>query len=114
MKFSMKNFLMKKNQIQNKQALTLTCLKQQVFIVIFQENFKYVNEELYKTPNGRYFLFGEGGPKTEYFQDVGNGSYSGSSTIIPLTKEEALEWAEKREIDGDIILEEFSDLLDEA
>jgi len=77
-------------------------------------DFNYIKEKLYKTSNGRYFLYGEGGPKTEYFENVGNGSYSGGNMIIPLTKEGALDWVERREIDEKKILEELSEVLDEA
>ena len=51
---------------------------------------------LYKTPvSGAYFLAGRGGPKTRWAQRLSRNEYSSGSGIIPLTLEEALEWAEQ-------------------
>lgn len=76
-------------------------------------DFGHIRETLYRTDNGNYFVFGRGGPKTKYANHSGNGT-SGSKEIIPKTDEEALQWCEKRDIDGETVVDEFSDLVDQA
>ena len=62
----------------------------------YPSDFNHWQEDLYRTPNGRWFLVGSGGPNTKYAVSVGNGSRSGSSNnIIPLTKQEAYDWLEQ-------------------
>jgi len=67
---------------------------------------------LYRTKNGRYFLAGEGGARSMFSRPIGDGA-SGGAGIIPMKKEEALEWAE-RNLDSGIVEDEFSDIIDEA
>lgn len=58
-------------------------------------DFKYWEATLYKTPrSGRFFLCGEGGPMTRFAQSAGQNSWSGGSDLIPMSTEEAREWAE--------------------
>ncbi|MFW6100812.1 MAG: hypothetical protein ACOC90_05445 [Bacteroidota bacterium] len=60
---------------------------------LMYSDFGHLEETLYRTKKGNYFLHGGGGPKTKYA--VQNGQWtSGSQKIIPLTKDEALEWLE--------------------
>lgn len=54
----------------------------------------WCNEELYIKGNGEFFLYGEGGPMSDYCKYNGNNEYSGSAKIIPMTEDEACEWAE--------------------
>jgi hypothetical protein len=61
----------------------------------YPSDFRYVSEELYRTPNGAFFLHGEGGALTEYSVRVDNNSCTGGQTIIPFTKDEAVAWLEK-------------------
>ncbi len=70
-------------------------------------------ETLYRTKKGRYFLHGEGGAMTKYARKVDSNTTSGGAEIIPLSKEEALEWAEQN-LDGEIVEAEFGDMIDEA
>ena len=58
-------------------------------------DFSHVSEELYKKRTGEFFLYGEGGPMTKYKVTVGTNSWSGGESIVPLTFEEAREWAEE-------------------
>lgn len=58
-------------------------------------DFDHLSEDLYLKKTGEYFLHGEGGAMTTYSRSNGNTSW-GSSSIIPLSIEEAREWAEKR------------------
>lgn len=58
-------------------------------------DWSYKCEELYRKKTGEFFLYGEGGPRSEYAVSSGNNGWSGSSKIMPLTVEEAKAWAEE-------------------
>jgi len=75
-------------------------------------DFRRVSEELYRTKSGNYFLAGTGGPLTPYAESNGESSW-GSSRIIPLSKEEAFEWAQQR-LSTDEVLKVFPDMIEEA
>lgn len=68
-------------------------------------DFKLVVERLYRKRTGEYFLYGEGGPMTQYAEQVGNSWTSGES-IAPLTFDEARAWAEEK-LDADEYAEIF-------
>lgn len=55
--------------------------------------FDYVKEELYRKRTGEYFLYGEGGPQSQYAKNEGSTA-SGGSDIRRMTEDEAREWAE--------------------
>lgn len=76
-------------------------------------DFNHVYETLYRTPNGNYFLFGEGGPASRYARAVGQNSWSGSSEIIPLTPNEAAAWCERTD-SVETLEEYFSDTFEDA
>ena len=76
-------------------------------------NFQYIDEDLYRTGKGNWFIAGQGGPSTEYKVQVDQNSWSGSERIIPLTAGEALAWLEKHG-KTKAIEEYFSDCLEEA
>lgn len=78
-----------------------------------RRDFNYCYESLYKTKSGRFFLSGEGGAMTKYSQKVDSNSRAGGSGIIPLSKEDALSWAENN-LDSDTIEEHFKDIIEEA
>lgn len=60
----------------------------------------YVYEELYRKKTGEYFLYGEGGPWSDYYVKIDNSNYSGSCRITPMTNDEAEKWAlEHLEVD---------------
>ena len=61
-------------------------------------------ETLCRTPNGNYFIAGKGGHFT---------SYGAGKKITPMTREQALKWAE-RNLDAEEIEAEFGDMLGEA
>lgn len=65
-----------------------------------QHNFNYVEETLYRTKSGRYFLHGEGGASSRYASHDPDGHSSSGEKIIPLSRENAQEWAEEH-MDGD-------------
>lgn len=73
-----------------------------------------VDEALYRTAKGRWFLAGEGGPLSRYGESVpGNRSaYTEGSGLIALSPAEALAWCEDHEVDAETIEEYFK--LEEA
>jgi hypothetical protein len=62
-------------------------------------DFNYVEESLYRTKSGKYFLHGEGGGNSQYGEWHGN-SGSGGEEIRPYTPAEAMEWAQEN-LDAD-------------
>lgn len=58
-------------------------------------SWSYVHEELYCKRTGEYFLYGEGGPMTQYSHSLGDNSWSGGEQIIPLSFAKAREWGEE-------------------
>ena len=71
-------------------------------------DFKAWEASLFRTPRGNYFLAGRGGPMSPFSQRLSDGSYTSSSRIIPLTEQEAKEWAEKY-LDDAIVEKFFGD-----
>lgn len=67
----------------------------------------YVNETLYCKKTGEYFLHGDGGAGTGYAKHYGTTSV-GAEDIVPLTYNEAKQWAEEH-MDGDEYIKEFGD-----
>ena len=65
-------------------------------------DFDFVNESLYKSKSGRWFLAGKGGARSNYATSVSVGCWSGGSGIIPMTSEEALAWLEARDFTDEI------------
>ena len=57
-------------------------------------DFNCVLETLYRKRTGEYFLHGEGGARSRYASREGN-MWGWGAQIIPLTYDEAQEWAEK-------------------
>lgn len=60
----------------------------------------YVHEALYQKRTGEFFLYGEGGPRSKYAEEVSMNSWSGGEAITPLSDDEAREWAESY-LDGE-------------
>lgn len=63
-------------------------------------DFKHLEETLYRKKTGEFFLFGEGGPMTQYAEQVELNGWSGGSRFMPMTYAEATKWAEEH-LDGD-------------
>jgi len=74
-------------------------------------DFQSWEENLYVTSKGNYFLQGSGGPMSKYSTPIGNNGRGGGSDIIPLSKEDALAWAEEHDQDA---VEHFVDMVEEA
>lgn len=75
-------------------------------------DFQSVEEELYRKRTGEFFLYGEGGPASKYAVSVGGNSWSGGAKIIPLTVEQAREWAEQH-MDADDYQEIFGEVAED-
>lgn len=60
---------------------------------------EYVSETLYRTKAGKFFLHGEGGPKTAYSERTATG-WKGGECITPIEVEQAQGWAEEH-LDAD-------------
>lgn len=58
------------------------------------DDFRFLSETLYRKRTGEYFLYGEGGPMTQYAQPVGDMTGSGED-ITPLSLDQAKKWAEE-------------------
>ena len=58
-------------------------------------DFNHMEEQLYRKRTGEFFLYGEGGPATKYAVSAGQNTWSGGSRIIPLSYENARQWAEE-------------------
>ena len=78
----------------------------------YSGDFRYWSEDLYKTEKGNWFIAGEGGPLTRYAVSTGDGT-SGSERIIPLSKQEVLEWLESAN-KPEILEKFFPDDIEEA
>lgn len=76
-------------------------------------DFSYCYETLYRTKKGNYFLLGEGGAMSKYAEWIGMNECCGGWDIIPLTKDEAIRWGEKK-MSADDFLAEFGDSIEEA
>ncbi|KPK66796.1 MAG: hypothetical protein AMS21_01180 [Gemmatimonas sp. SG8_38_2] len=70
-------------------------------------DFRHYEETLYKTKNGNFFIAGGGGPMSSWGKPAGNNEIHGSTGIIALSEEEAIQWCEEHEIDADDIEEHF-------
>lgn len=58
-------------------------------------DFNHFEETLYQKRTGEFFLFGEGGPMTRYAEAEGQNSWSGGRRIMPMSYDEARQWAEE-------------------
>lgn len=52
-------------------------------------------EKLYRKNTGEFFLHGSGGALSKYREQASQGSWRGGEKIIPLTLEQAQQWAEE-------------------
>lgn len=63
-------------------------------------DFDHVSETLYRTKAGLYFIFGEGGARTQYAEQVEQNAWQGGEKIVALSLEAARKWAEEK-LDAD-------------
>ena len=76
-------------------------------------DFGYWEADLYKTKSGNFFLCGSGGPQSMFSRSVGQNSWSGGSGIVPMSPEEAFDWAQ-RYLDPDDVEKNFDDMIEDA
>jgi hypothetical protein len=77
-------------------------------------DFRYLNETLYLTENGEFFIAGEGGAQTTYSTRIDSTTTAGGSAIVPKTRDEARRWCEQNDISAETILEYFEDDVEVA
>jgi hypothetical protein len=77
-------------------------------------DFHWWEATLYRTQrSGQYFLAGEGGALSRFAQSAGQNSWTGGEDLVPMTKAEAMEWAE-RYLDAETVEEYFGDEIVDA
>ena len=76
-------------------------------------DFAHWVKTLYRTKYGTLFIYGKGGPMSEYSRTIGPNEWSGGDGFEVLTAAEAIEWLEDHDGD-DAILEYFGDGVAEA
>lgn len=54
----------------------------------------FYEEILYQKETGEFFLYGEGGPKSKYGKNSGDGARAEGWNITPLSENEAKKWSE--------------------
>lgn len=76
-------------------------------------DFSHLEETLYRKKTGEFFLHGEGGPMTCYCEHTGPNYVSGGEQIIPMTYDEAADWAE-RHMDADAYQAVFGEITEDG
>jgi hypothetical protein len=76
-------------------------------------DFRYIEETLFLSDNGTWFLGGEGGPLTEYGEEAGGNMRRDGSGIRPLEPRDARAWLE-RHMEVDAIERHFADEIVDA
>ena len=74
-----------------------------------KDDFQHLEETLYLKKTGEYFLHGKGHGSTEYGEDWPSGGRGWGEKIIPLSYDEALDWASRR-----LDVDEVEDLFGEV
>lgn len=73
----------------------------------YSSDFEWWSETLYQTAKGAYFLHGQGGGLSRYAVTYADGALTSGARLEALTRDEAIQWAEKREIDPDELPEDL-------
>lgn len=60
----------------------------------YRSDFHWYCETLYQKKTGEFFLHGDGNAASKYSRSCGQNEWCGSESIIPLSYDEAQEWAE--------------------
>lgn len=74
----------------------------------YRSDFHWYCETLYQKKTGEFFIFGVGNVASKYSKSCGQNEWCGSEKIVPLTYDEAREWAEQTQ-DGDTYIEIFGE-----
>ncbi|MCY0893868.1 MAG: hypothetical protein OWR52_10220 [Acidibacillus sp.] len=76
-------------------------------------DFHYIQEILYKTKRGSWFLYRDAGALSGYGGSLpNNGGWYGTENIEAMDNEEAFEWLSRH--DAELAMEYFSDTVEEA
>lgn len=103
-----------KKIINNKQYNTETAKKCGEYEPnLYRSDFNWFCETLYQKKNGEFFLHGDGNANSRYRRSCGQNEWCGDEKIIPMTYQEAQEWAEKH-LDGDEYEEIFGDVSEDG
>lgn len=79
-----------------------------------RSDFGYWSDELYQTPRSKvFFLAGEGHARSHYAKNLGGGSWGAGEKITPMTRAEAMAWAE-RNLSADEVEEIFAEDIQDA
>ena len=79
-----------------------------------RSDYSWWSAGLFKTPrSGRFFLAGRGGPMTQFSHPYGQNGSQGGEKIIPMSVEEAREWAE-RYLTAEEVENGFADAIQDA
>ena len=70
-------------------------------------DFHWWQEALYRTAKGTYFMHGQGGALSKYSKGLDGGGRTGAERLEALTRSEAIQWAERRQIDPDELPEDL-------
>lgn len=76
-------------------------------------NAHYIEEQLYRTPRGNWFITGWGGPFTEYVARDGINSRTWGSRLRPVSARQAMRWLELHGKVG-AIEQYFADSVEDA
>lgn len=76
-------------------------------------DFHHLEETLYQTPNGNWFLVGGGGPMSKYADRSGNMTTGQSNVFTVLSTDEAYDWLE-RHGETEALEQYFSDNIENA
>jgi hypothetical protein len=76
-------------------------------------DFNHCEETLYRKKTGEFFLHGEGGPMTRYAKAVDQNSWTGGERIMPMSYDEAREWAEEK-LDASEYEEIFGEISEDS
>jgi len=77
-----------------------------------RSDFNCMEETLYRTKSGKYFLYGEGHGRSRYASQSGN-MWGWGQKIISMSRTAAMEWAEEN-LDGDEYEEIFGEVSEDA
>lgn len=78
----------------------------------YRSDFNWFCETLYQKKTGEFFLHGDGNANSSYSKSCGQNELCGDEKIIPLTYQEAQEWAEKH-LTGDEYEEIFGEVSED-
>lgn len=73
----------------------------------------WMEEELYRTKNGNWFLHGKGGAMSPYSRPVDSNARTSGADLIPLDADAAKAWLESHDCITELE-EHFSDAIEDA